>query len=184
MFGLSLEAVTVTVSPNEALADDLTLLDGLRITELMYNAPGGGAYEYLEVQNIGDVSLDLTGVRLTDGVAFVFPLTILDPGAGVAVVSELASFEARYGVGLPVAGVYSGRLSDDGEKIVLTLPEPWQVAIQRFDFDGQWRAGADSGGRSLAILDSAGPYDPVEHGGWLVRIDAHAGTAVNRRPFE
>ena len=64
---------------------ELELLDGLRITELMYHAPEGDDGDYIELQNIGDVPLDLTGLRFTDGVEFVFPaLTLVRCDARVA----------------------------------------------------------------------------------------------------
>src|SRR2546426_5646954 len=64
----------------EAAFDVGTLGVPLRITEIMYNPVGGGLYEFLELQNIGSATLDLSGMTL-EGVAFTFiDGTTLAPG--------------------------------------------------------------------------------------------------------
>ena len=61
-------------------SNQLFLLEGLRVTELMYNAPQGEGLDYIELQNVTNVPLDLTGVRFTAGVDFAFSSMILEPG--------------------------------------------------------------------------------------------------------
>ncbi len=151
VFGLELDAV-VTVW-DESLDDLLALLDGLRITELMYHDPAGSEYDYIELQNVSDVTLDLTGVRFVDGVEFTFPAMTLDPGEYTVVVSNLTAFESRYGTGINVAGEYSLELSNGGEDIVLTLAWPLEAAILRFEYDDVWYPLTDGDGYSLVIRD-------------------------------
>ncbi|HEX8312442.1 MAG TPA: lamin tail domain-containing protein, partial [Chthoniobacteraceae bacterium] len=58
----------------------------LRITEILYNAPGSGGaldrdYEFLELKNLGAAPLDLSGAKFTAGIDFTFPQgTSLTPG--------------------------------------------------------------------------------------------------------
>ena len=151
VFGLELDAV-VTVW-DESLDDLLALLDGLRITELMYHDPAGSEYDYIELQNVSDVTLDLTGVRFVDGVEYIFPAMTLDPGEYTVVVSNLNAFESRYGTGINVAGEYSLELSNGGEDIVLTLAWPLEAAILRFEYDDVWYPLTDGDGCSLVIRD-------------------------------
>ncbi len=136
---------------------ELQLLDGLRVTELMYHAPEGDNLDYIELANIGDVPLDLTGVRFSDGIEFTFPVTELAPGQCTVVVDDPAAFRLRYGTDAHVAGQYSGRLSDKGEDIVLKLAEPFDAAIARFRYDDEWHPATDGDGMSLTAHDPVAP---------------------------
>ncbi|KKK75165.1 hypothetical protein LCGC14_2876480, partial [marine sediment metagenome] len=131
----------------------IDLLDGLRVSELMYHPAGDEELEFVELINVGAGTLDLTGVRLTDAVGFTFPAMMLPPGQRVVVVRDLRSFYSYYGSGINVAGQYSGNLSDGGEDFVVQLPDPLDAAIQRFDFDDDWYPTTDGGGFALSIID-------------------------------
>ena len=48
----------------------------LRITEIMYHPVGGDAYEYVELQNVGSVAINIGGFNF-DGFTFVFPPNLL-----------------------------------------------------------------------------------------------------------
>ncbi|MEK7785061.1 MAG: lamin tail domain-containing protein [Chloroflexota bacterium] len=92
----------------------------LRFTEIMYHPLGGDAFEFVELQNLGGVALDVTGFSVM-GVDYVFPhRTVLSPGQIVVLASSLspASFAARY-AGLSPDGYFSGSLANGGERIEL-----------------------------------------------------------------
>lgn len=133
--------------------NELHLLDGLRVTELMYNAPQGEAFDYIELRNVTASPLDLTGVRFTAGIDFVFPSMTLAPGEYVVVAGDAAAFRERYGANVNLAGQYAGRLSDGGERLVLKLSSPFDAAILRFEYADAWHPATDGGGRSLEIVD-------------------------------
>ena len=152
--------------------------ENLAITEVHYNPRDPDAdellvdrrfddddFEFLEFQNTGDQMLDLTGVKITDGVSFDFAdseVTTLPAGDFVVVVRDLAAFEARYGTGLNVAGEYRGSLSNGGETI--TTMDARREEINDFSYDDGplWPAKADGGGSSLMVLSTAGDYnDPA-----------------------
>jgi hypothetical protein len=57
---------------NEAAFNADALGVPLRITEIMYNPVGGDAYEYVELQNVGSVAINVGGFSF-DGFTFVFP---------------------------------------------------------------------------------------------------------------
>jgi hypothetical protein len=134
--------------------DALDLLAGLRITELMYHSPSGSNFDYIELQNISDKTLNLDGVQFLEGVEFVFPNMELEAGEYVVVVSNLAAFRSMYGMGPRVVGAYSGGLSGGGEDIVLTLAWPLEAAIMRFGYSDKWYPTTDGGGQSLHIIDA------------------------------
>lgn len=135
----------------------MELLAGLRVTELMYHAVDGGNFDYIELQNISETTLDLNGVRLTGGIEFVFGRITLQPGRYVVVVDNLVSFRSAYGMGINIAGEYSGNLSNGGEQIILQLPDPLEAAILRFRYNDAWYPATDGGGNSLAIEDPFAP---------------------------
>jgi hypothetical protein len=154
---VALDGVSVRTQGSFALAGYLKLLDGLRITELMYHAPQGSACDYVELQNVIDEPLDINGVRFSKGINFTFPALTLQPGETIVVAADPAAFRSTYGAGAAVAGPYSGNLSNDGEEVVLLLPSPYDAAILRFTYSDAWYPDTDGGGKSLAIQDSTGP---------------------------
>ena len=143
------------------------ILADLRITEVMYNPPalaGDGIdnneFEFIELKNIGDETLDLTSVSFDKGVTFGFAgsnVTTLGAGKFVLVVKNKQAFLSRYGSALSglVAGEYEGKLANDGETI--SLVDHWNGTIAEFEYgDGRgWPLSADGAGHSLVPLDSA-----------------------------
>ncbi|MCL5282837.1 MAG: lamin tail domain-containing protein, partial [Planctomycetes bacterium] len=99
------------------------ILSDLRITEVMYNPPvlANGAtdnneFEFIELKNIGDETLDLSGVSFDKGVIFSFAgssIKTLGPGQFTLVVKNKQAFLSRYGSALSnlVAGEYQGKLA-------------------------------------------------------------------------
>ena len=134
----------------------------LRITEIFYNPdplPGytnidAQLFEFLELRNIGPVPLDLRGVRFTEGVQFDFAagaITNLAAGARVLLVRDTNAFALRYGSGLPVAGQFTGKLDNAGER--LRLEDPYGEKILDFSYDNRWYPITDGHGYSLVIVD-------------------------------
>jgi hypothetical protein len=153
LIGVRLDGAISTAAQEFTLAGAMELLAGLRVTELMYHAADGSDLDYIELQNISDTPLDLTGVRLGRGVDFVFGETTLEPGQYIVVVSDAASFRSTYGSGINIAGEYSGNLSNGGEEILLQLPQPLEAAILRFEYSDEWHRATDGDGKSLTIAE-------------------------------
>ena len=152
-------------------ANAIALLNGLRVTELMYHATDGSEFDYIELQNVGETAVNLTGVRLSEGINFTFGQMLLEAGQYVVVVSDLAGFQSGYGTDIRVAGEYSGNLSNGGEKIVLSLPSPLDAAVLRFEYSDTWYPATDGDGSSLAINDPlVHPATLSQSGSW------HPGT--------
>ena len=173
------ELLPALPDPIELALQDL--LDFLRITEVMYNPPDGNDAEFIELQNISDtVTLDLTGVRFTKGIKFTFPPVSLAPGEHIVVINNQHLFEIIHGRGLNVAGEFEDSRFDNGsEEIALTLPEPFDVDIQRFVYRDLWHSETDGFGRSLELRD---PNRPLvtwnEASAWIASHDLHGSPAV------
>ena len=164
LFVLSeIENASAVTLPINGCANAQELIKSLRITELMYHPDdeAGSEFEFAELQNTGAVPLDLTGVFFADGIDFEFPALTLAPKEYILVVSNISAFESKYGSGLPIAGEYSGQLSNGGERIILQSPDSNNEVIQDFSYDDAWIPATDGSGYSLEIIDATGPQ-----GGW------------------
>lgn len=125
-------------------------------------------YEFIELLNVGEQSIDLTGTRFTDGITFYFAdHTLLSPGQRLVVVKDPEAFRARYGASIPIASDllgnqgYGGRLSNAGEQI--TLLDASENPIHDFTYDDElpWPL-ADGSGFTMVLK---APSQPVpDHG--------------------
>jgi hypothetical protein len=141
----------------------------LAVSEIMYHpadptpaetAAGftdANMFEYLEVMNIGNSAIDLSGVAFTTGVTFSWPssvasLRVLAPGERALIVGNQAAFTARYNPGpsVKIVGVFSGNLSNGGENVIITGPGG---TLKDFTYDDEapWPTDADGPGYSLVL---------------------------------
>lgn len=182
VFGLRLSAsesvqtlVGDVIDPNL-----LAMVQDLRITELMYHPDGDSDAEFIEIKNTGASTLDLTGVRLREGIDFTFGAMSLNPGQIILLVKDQAAFEARYGLGLPVVGVYTGSLANEGEKLRLQLPNPWDAAVLNFDYEDDWYPVTDGGGASLVTVDQNAPAAAWDgKGNWRPSLNTNGSPGVD-----
>ena len=164
-------------------AATLALLNGLRITEIHYNPPGGGNFEFVELKNIGATSLSLAGVRFTDGIDFTFPSgATLAPNAFFVLIHDPVAFASRYPA-VSAGGVFGGALDNSGEPVALTLPLPDEVNILAFEFEDGWHPSTDGGGYALELIDPAGtlPQDFDKKSKWGASGQLH-GTPGSSGP--
>jgi Lamin Tail Domain/CotH kinase protein/Putative Ig domain/Bacterial TSP3 repeat len=135
------------------------LINGLRITELNYRPAGGNDYEFIELQNTGATPLPLTGVRFTSGIDYTFlPAAPLAPGAFMVICRNRTAFLSRFPAAASVLaeGTYTGALDNSGERLTLSLPAPWNVAILNFSYDTGWEPLTFTSGHSLTVFDPGG----------------------------
>ena len=150
----------------------------LRVTELHYHPAPPTArearegfidaddFEFIEIANVSSTeTIDLTGVRITNGVEFEFSggdMAALGPGEVSVVVSHRAAFEFRYGPRRRVAGEYLGdRFSNGGERVKIEDSQNNTIADFTYDDDGGvgWPVAPDGGGPALEVIDVEGDYD-------------------------
>jgi spore coat protein CotH len=153
VFAATLDAILPTTDPRTV--STFALLDGLRISEMLYNGNLGVTTEFVELVNISDTTLDLEGVRFTRGIDYTFGAIMLAPGERIVVAQDVATFEAIYGSGINVVGNYTGSLANGGEEIKLTLPSPLTGGIDQFEYSDAWYPTTDGAGYSLVVRDVA-----------------------------
>ncbi|YCM43553.1 lamin tail domain-containing protein [Verrucomicrobiaceae bacterium 227] len=138
----------------------------LRISEIMYHPEPDGLAEFIELVNTSSsVTLDLTGVRFTEGVEFDFTgsgVTSLAPGARVLVIRNTASFEAVHGAGLPLAGSFTNATSLGNSNDRLKLEDADNNTILEFTYrdSAPWPTAPDAGYSLILINPASGP-DPA-----------------------
>ncbi len=163
------------------------LLEHLRITEIQAIPTGGGTYEFVELQNTGTTTLDLSGVRFTNGIDYTFPVgTGLAPGRFIVVCRDRSAFLSRHpGASAALApDVFTGALDNSGETLALTLPAPWDVHILNFRFVPEWFTDSFQNGRSLTVIDAANslPVDWGESFTWEPSTNANGTPGMDGPP--
>ena len=162
-------------------------INDLRITELMYNPPmadtAGGEvdvdnenFEFVELKNIGVKTIDLGGVKFTNGIDFTFSNFELGTGRYTVIVSDQIAFESRYGLLVDIAGQYTGRLDNGGERI--TMENAFGQTVLDFRYEDQWYDATDGRGFSLTIVDPTNP-DPNS---WNMKNSWRASTNTGGSP--
>ena len=137
----------------------------LRISELHYNPAlqGGDDGEFIELHNTGTTAMDMSGVRLSDGIDFALPSgTILAADGFLVIAKNVTVFESQHG--FTPLGPYTGRLNNDGETIALLTATGVRISSLEYDDDGDWPTAPDGFGHSL-VYDGNG--DPDDGGNWM-----------------
>jgi len=122
-------------------------------------------FEFIELRNTTNETIDLNGLQFTDGVTFDFStsdVTSLDPDEYVLVVADKNAFESRYGAA-NIAGEFTGKLSDKGEAIILLDVQGQAVHDFSYNDSGNWPGRADGKGSTLEIVDTTGDYNSSQN---------------------
>jgi len=155
---------------NEAVFSVGPVNESVRVSEIMYNPVDNNSpetsREFIELTNVGEASVNLAHIALTQGVDFVFPDYDLAPGDYVLVVENPAAFDVKYGPGLPVLGQYEGNLDNNGERI--ELQDAVGQVIQSFSYRNGWIEITDGLGFSLTAIspDSQDTHALDSKSGW------------------
>lgn len=125
----------------------MTALAAPVINEILYRPgqsfPEPESLEFVEIHNPDPTAVDLSHWRISGGVDFVFPAgTLLAAGGHLVVAADPAALAAATGLS-GIRGPWSTgqRLSNSGESLVLSRPEPsgW-VAVDTVSYadEGDW----------------------------------------------
>ncbi len=142
---------------------------GFKVTEIMYHPSDFGTnnsdeVEFLELKNTGTNTFDFSGLQFTDGITFSFTNgTKLLPGAFFVLARNAAVFASKY-PGVPVNGIYTGKLDNGGER--LTLAHVLATNVFSFSYNNAvpWPITPDGYGFSLVPANPNG--DPALPQSW------------------
>ncbi len=122
----------------------------LQVSEIFYHPPQSSSDpEFIELVNHSSSTLDLGGVRFSEGISYTFPPgSLLAPGARIVVTGH----------------EFTGKLDNAGE--ILTLLAADGAVIFRFRYapSAPWPEGTDGDGRSLVLISAAA--DPANPANW------------------
>jgi hypothetical protein len=168
---LSSAAEPVWSALNEATFRVVEQDSQLRITEIMYNPLTGNEYEFIELQNIGNSKLDLSGAYF-EGILFTFPTGMppVAPNGYVLLVRNAEAFAERY-PGVEFDGVYDGQLSNKGERITLKNQDDNLIITVAYSDNTGWPISPDGRGDSLVLSNPAG--DPDDPKNWRASGQIH-----------
>ncbi len=157
-------------------------LSAIKLTEIMYN-PGdfgtvsGVELEFLEIKNTSTTeTLDISGLQITDGVVFTFPVgTLMEPQSFLVIASNAAELTAKCPDVL-VFGEYEGALSNGGEKIDFATFQGDTIIRVEYDDVSPWPIEADGVGYSLVPTET-NPVGPQNNAAlWTLSLDNVCGS--------
>lgn len=131
-------------------------------------------YEFIELTNIGNRTIDLSGVEFTSGISFSFPAnSLLGVGERVVLVSNAAAFSERYPA-VEIGGVFSsGNLSNGSEQVVLASLAGEVIRDFIYEDVDPWPSAGDGAGYSLVLIAPATNPDHVDPLNWRSSADIH-----------
>lgn len=139
------------------VVSEINYRPGPATTEASRGFDSRADFEFIEVMNISQADVDLTGVRFTGGVEFNFALgdvRYLAPGERLVVVSNRDAFELRYAnllSAIRIAGEYTQNLSNDGETIILSDAAGEDIKNFTYNDKNPWPEAPDGDGLSLVL---------------------------------
>jgi hypothetical protein len=119
--------------------------------------------EFIELYNAGGGAVNLSGWQLTEGVTYTFPNgTSIAAGGYLVVAQNPSALQAKFGVA--ALGPWSGRLSSEGEKIVLENASAGTEDSVEYQLGFPWPTVGDAPGYSIELINPA--FDNDLGGNW------------------
>ena len=157
VYGNLLSKYTASISVNYTGTVELPQ-DNLIINEIM-SAPSAPGAEFVELYNRSpDFTFDLSNYRF-NGLDYTFPEgTTIAPGSFVVLAKDVVAFSNTYGAGIPVSGMFNGKLDLNGETLTLIKPGATpadDVEINKVRYENQppWPMISAGSGISLQVID-------------------------------
>jgi len=151
-----------------AIAD----LGDLRVSEIMYHpitdtAYASNEYEFIELANSGNSTIDISGVSVSDGITYTFAAgTVMTANSTLVLAKNPTAFQARYGFAPHNTATYLGQLRNEGETIRLFDGGGNLLFTIRYDNDEPLLTAAEGFGFSLEATGT--PVMPNVYEEWRI----------------
>jgi hypothetical protein len=149
---------SVLLSGDTRLTASFVPLEGsVIIDEIFYN-PGLAADpgDWLELCNVSQTAVDLSGWQLLDGGESVLQLpagTLLQPGSYLVLAGRDEQFRLAFPQVSPIVGQVTFQLANGGQTLALADAGGDLVDEVAYDDEAPWPTGPDGGGASLALAN-------------------------------
>ena len=157
--------------------------DNLKITEIHYHPLGleninDREFEFIELVNLGTLSISLDGMTFSRGIDYTFPTeTRIAPGEYLVLASNPVEFEKRYGI--KPFDEFSGQLANDGETISLQYANGDTLISLVYDDRYPWPNSADGDGYSLVLKEENAHEDLNNAKNWRASKIIHGTPGKN-----
>ncbi|MFP6873076.1 MAG: lamin tail domain-containing protein [Verrucomicrobiales bacterium] len=123
-------------------------------------AGGRTDFEFIELKNISDATIDLVGTSFSQGIDFTFdldsPVHTLAPGGELLIVEDTEAMAARYGNAIKekIAGEFGNdsKLSNNGESITLLAANSTIIKSFTYSDELPWPTTAKGKGFTLTLI--------------------------------
>ncbi|HOW25205.1 MAG TPA: lamin tail domain-containing protein [Bacteroidales bacterium] len=139
------------------------------ITEIMYNPPQGETdnIEFIEIFNNFSAPVNMEDSYFSKGIDYLFPDTVLSPGAYIVIARNAVEFESIFGF-TPFQWT-GGELGDDGDTIQIRNPLNIIIDMVPYTDELPWDTLADGYGHSLTFCDAYQDNSDPEF--WMASAD-------------
>ena len=126
----------------------------LLITEIMYNdLSSSDSLEYFEIYNNGSSTVNIGGMKVTEGIEYTFPAnTMMNAGDYLVIAKESALVNSVFGISGTLQWT-SGGLKNSGEDIAIENSVGDTMAYVDYDDSNPWPVAADGDGPSMEFCD-------------------------------
>ena len=132
--------------------------------------------EFIEILNAGSSNANLSGWCLELAISYCFGAnTSLGAGSTLVVAEDAAVFQAVHG--FTPTGVYTGRLSNSGERVQLISTTGAIEVEVAWETSGLWPVTPDGGGPSLELVSTAGDLGSPANWAASSAVDGTPGSA-------
>ncbi|MDP8205813.1 MAG: CotH kinase family protein [Candidatus Electryonea clarkiae] len=151
--------------------------DNLLITEIHYHPSdrqdvNDTELEFIELKNVGDVSLDIGGLTFSEGVDFTFETgTQIDADEYIVLASNPDEFENRYA--FEPFDEYNSQLNNGGDTISLHYANGDTLLNIIYQDQFPWPNSADGDGYSLVLREESVTLDPNDPSSWQASASRH-----------
>ena len=152
----------------------------LVINEIMYNPISDGStngdrkFEFIELKNAGGNPIQMQGYFFSNGISYVFPNHLLNPGELIVLASDSLAFQTRYG--FAPFGQYFRNLSNKLSSITLSSARGTPIDTVQYADSFPWPYLADGFGRSLELKSVAMNNNLA--GSWFTRSSANGSPGL------
>lgn len=162
-------------------------LSNLKITELHYHpldeivgsdTISGKEFEFIELKNVGDTELTITGVKFSNGIDFEFPQNSKIESDGIIVLaSNLIQFENRYNE--PADFEFTGNLNNGGERVTIENSASDTLFSFKYNDKAPWPIEADGDGYSLVSVKRTPTGNPDNADYWTISNSINGSPGID-----